>query len=498
MLLTDAILSAQVRVGARKLQQLARQHPFDTATMPSALVDAGGTPPWYLPASVLNESSLRSTLAQNDTPQAETRLPNPQQEAGEASKQTLPAANASTPTSTAFKAANHLPNDKPASHAALVPRIVPTTSETFRQHYGRQIPDLRIDMYEIGEHELAAIDHHENRVYHIGLNNGGSYSGRFGNKSLLPEAKELLAGVLASKAAKEAKALRYRKGARMERLIRAHLSAGGILILDQTSPRADQNTGIECHLPGCLSRSKSIPPANLYLDLQHASPSLAQGHPGIHRQSSSSGESLIISGSPVKEPLDIPQLDGDEDEVSNCNAEPVHNTLETGGANGNNGGLRASRWATIDHEVAQPGPARLPTPEPGQDKTDEDGAPASPVSIDSTGEWQYPPRRFQYIASFIEPSATLPPEYRAAVFLWKAASKTQLSWEQHLEKLRCLREDHTGTSLLVEHTEKDFQIENDDYGEEEITTYEAQSGSRKKDCYGNVLSVVLAGVKCEH
>ncbi|KAF2216509.1 hypothetical protein CERZMDRAFT_104765 [Cercospora zeae-maydis SCOH1-5] len=380
--------------------------------MPSALVDAGDTPLWFPPASVLEESSLRSTLLQNDKAEA-------------SDKQT------STPNYmyTALKAANHLPNppcDKPASHRPLVPLIIPTTSETFRQHYGREIQDLRIDMYELGEHELATIDHDENRVYHIGLNTGGSYSGRFANKPLLPKLEELLAGALGSNAERQAK------------------------------------------------------------------------HPGIRRRSSSSDESVTISGSPVTEPSDIPQLDGGEEQESDRDTVPVHKPDETGGANGNNGGLQASRWATMDHEVAQPRPARLLTPEPGQDETDEDRSSASPASIDSAGEWRHPPRRIQYIASFIEPSATLPAEYRAAVFLWKAASKTQLSWEQHLEKLRCLREDHTGTSLLVGQIEKDFQIENDDYDEEEIRIYEAQTGLRKKDCYGNMLTVVLAWVRCEH
>lgn len=202
----------------------------------------------------------------------------------------------------------------------------------------------------------------------------------------------------------------------------------------------------------------------------------------------------------MKVPVDIPQLDGVESEHrgANGNGGPVRKVHEVEEPNGHNGGLQASRWAHANSEVPQPRPARLPTPEPGPHKTTDDVSPDSPASIDSSGEWQHPPRRIQYIASFIEPSATLPPEYRAAVFLWKAASKTQLSWKQHLHKLKSLRMEHTGDSLLVEKIENDFQIENDDYGEEEIRAYEVQTGSRKKDCYGNVLSVVLAWVGNQH
>ncbi|PPJ58650.1 hypothetical protein CBER1_03526 [Cercospora berteroae] len=465
--------------------------------MSSSLVDAGGTPLWYPPASIPDESSLRSTLVRHDAPGVEARRPSSQQEAVTAEEQMLAAvAQKSLEYSdTSSKSINRPASatlDKPTGRDSLVPRIAPTTTELFRQHYGRQIEGLHIDMYEVGAHHVATMDHQENRVYHIGLNTGGSYSGRFENKPLVSELQALLAGALASAGERESKALRYKEGAKMEQLIRAHLDAGGKLIVEQTSANAEQNAGIECHLPACLARSKSIPPTNFYLDLQHTSSGPQRDEEGRHF--------LTLQGSPVKEPVDIPQLDGVESENhgANGNGGPVRKVHEIEKPNGHNGGLQASRWAHANGEVPQPGPARLLTPEPGPDKPTDDIAPDSPASIDSTGEWQHPPRRFQYIASFIEPNATLPPEYRAAVFLWKAASKTQLSWEQHLHKLKSLRMDHTGDSLLAEHFEKDFEIEKDDYDEEEIRAYEAQAGSRKKDCYGNVLSVVLAWVRSQN
>ncbi|GIZ46661.1 hypothetical protein CKM354_000978000 [Cercospora kikuchii] len=465
--------------------------------MSSTLVDAGGTPLWYPPASILEESSLRSTLVQHDKPGPESRRLSSRTEAAGAEKEMLAAVaqRSLEYTYASFKPINQPASaalDTPTRHDSPVPRIAPTTTELFRQHYGRQIEGLHIDMYEIGAHEVPTIDHHENRVYHIGLNTGGSYSGRFESKPLVSELQALLEGALASTAERESKALRYKEGAKMEQLIRAHLDAGGKLIVEQTSASAEQNAGIECHLPGCLARSKSIPPTNFYLDLQHTSSGPERNEEGRHF--------LTLHGSPVKEPVDTPQLDGVEPEHHGAdgNGGPVRKVHEIEEPKGYNGGLQASRWAHANPEAPQARPVRLPTPEPGPDKMTDDKTPDSPASINSTGEWQHPPRRFQYIASFIEPSATLPAEYRAAVFLWKAASKTQLSWEQHLHKLKSLRKDHTGNSLLVEQIEKDFQIENDEYGEEEIRAYEAQTASRKKDCYGNVLSVVLAWVKNEH
>ncbi|GIZ46662.1 hypothetical protein CKM354_000978000 [Cercospora kikuchii] len=401
--------------------------------MSSTLVDAGGTPLWYPPASILEESSLRSTLVQHDKPGPESRRLSSRTEAAGAEKEMLAAVaqRSLEYTYASFKPINQPASaalDTPTRHDSPVPRIAPTTTELFRQHYGRQIEGLHIDMYEIGAHEVPTIDHHENRVYHIGLNTGGSYSGRFESKPLVSELQALLEGALASTAERESK------------------------------------------------------------------------HPGVQRRSPSSDESVTLHGSPVKEPVDTPQLDGVEPEHHGAdgNGGPVRKVHEIEEPKGYNGGLQASRWAHANPEAPQARPVRLPTPEPGPDKMTDDKTPDSPASINSTGEWQHPPRRFQYIASFIEPSATLPAEYRAAVFLWKAASKTQLSWEQHLHKLKSLRKDHTGNSLLVEQIEKDFQIENDEYGEEEIRAYEAQTASRKKDCYGNVLSVVLAWVKNEH
>ena len=40
------------------------------------------------------------------------------------------------------------------------------------QHYGRTIPEITIDMYEVGEHELDSLNQDEGRVYHIGINVG--------------------------------------------------------------------------------------------------------------------------------------------------------------------------------------------------------------------------------------------------------------------------------------------------------------------------------------
>ena len=108
------------------------------------------------------------------------RCPTSRPEAATADKQMLAAVAQKSLeyTYTSFKPINQPANppcDKPTRDDSPVPRITPTTTELFRQHYGRQIEGLHIDMYEIGAHEVATIDHQENRVYHIGLNVGDTF-----------------------------------------------------------------------------------------------------------------------------------------------------------------------------------------------------------------------------------------------------------------------------------------------------------------------------------
>ncbi|KAI5367570.1 hypothetical protein Slin15195_G026990 [Septoria linicola] len=147
----------------------------------------------------------------------------------------------------------------------------------------------------------------------------------------------------------------------------------------------------------------------------------------------------------------------------------------------------ASRWADANAEQ-QSQPTRVQTPELAEISLEDETIPDSPASIDSIGNWQYPPRRLQHIAAFIEPSATLTEKERAAVLLWKAASKAQLYWDQHMRKVRQLRSGHNDEGTCEA---KDCQIERDEYEESELKNYEELAGFVVKACYGNNLSEVL-------
>ena len=186
------------------------------------------------------------------------------------------------------------------------------------------------------------------------------------------------------------------------------------------------------------------------------------------------------------DPMSIPQLDGDSDlTMVDALATSSNKTGKTSGKND----LYASRWADAEEaEASPPTPKRPRTP--SSPSKDDSILPDSPASTDSQGQWLYPPRRIQYIASFIEPSATLTPEVRAAVWLWKAASKAQISWDQHMEKVR----SEYPSMQERQQAKEEFQIEIDDYGEEEIRQYEELAGFTKRACYGNVLSEMLRRV----
>ena len=152
------------------------------------LIDAGNTPLWYAPTSLQNESSMRSTLPGNTTPYEQrhgdlhhspfrkprrgaARIPDRVTSQYETfdHEETSPAYayTAFTPINSHRPAASQVPSDH---YDEAPPRILPTSSEKFMQHYGRTIPEITIDMYEVGEHELESLDQNEGRVYHIGIN----------------------------------------------------------------------------------------------------------------------------------------------------------------------------------------------------------------------------------------------------------------------------------------------------------------------------------------
>ncbi|KAL9533389.1 hypothetical protein SMMN14_02036 [Sphaerulina musiva] len=613
------------------LDHCRSERPKCTAT--EALLDLGEAKdtPLVRRHSLQNGSSSPSTLDKTAPPHCNNSRCHDGSNAPQLGVACIPECSAGQaealhePGSPAYTVASFLPINKSPSGtqtaASTSPepgtRISPLTSETFRQHHGRHISDISIDMYEVGEHELECLDEDERRVYHIGLNTGGSYSGRFTERPLKAELADMVSQTLADLAEKTSVALRWQAGAETEDGIRLLLSAGSKLVLWQMSPSAASDSRIECLLLGCLARTKYIAPGAFYLTSQPSATQPSQEeaeeghysleqprHPGERRHASQFTETIspsdikrhddddhssansasekaddtIIEGS-FHDPFGVSQVDDASDAVqatrdlerhndddhssADSPSEKAHDTVieesfhdpfgvsQVDGASdaiqatayaskpsaGNldreileasrnsNTNLYASKWAVFegenDTEEESPTPAAAssqpaaqpstpePTTDPDKGSTQPVSDPPSPAaSTDSHGQWQHPPRRIQYIAAFICPSATLTPEVRAAVWLWKAASKTQLDWNRHLEKARgnydfdYVYEKQSSLSSSPssasqshpkqpQQTVHEFDIESDEYGMEEIQQYEELAGFRKIDCYGNVLSEMV-------
>lgn len=218
-------------------------------------------------------------------------------------------------------------------------------------------------------------------------------------------------------------------------------------------------------------------------------------HGGPFSDAESEKAQDVTSAESRHDPMSIPQLDGRSDltMVDAHAGDPQLATFsETMSSSNCENDLYASEWAD-DRKEASPSPTPCPsTPDVEHSAIEDDILPDSPKSTDSHGKWLYPPRRIQYIGAFIEPCATLTQEVRAALWLWKAASKAQIYSEQHMEKVRY---NNYLSSEQKRQQAKEFQIEIDDYGEEEIRQYEELAGFSKKACYGNVLSEMVRRVE---
>ncbi|KAK1810311.1 hypothetical protein LTR12_015332 [Friedmanniomyces endolithicus] len=68
------------------------------------------------------------------------------------------------------------------------------------------------------------------------------------------------------------------------------------------------------------------------------------------------------------------------------------------------------------------------------------GLPHSPSSITSSGRWKEAPMRSQLLATYIKAGESLDEKEKAAVELWRMASKEQLGWERHLVRAEEWRE----------------------------------------------------------
>lgn len=80
-------------------------------------------------------------------------------------------------------------------------------------------------------------------------------------------------------------------------------------------------------------------------------------------------------------------------------------------------------------------------------RSETPGSPLSTISTSSTGQWRHPPIRFQHLAAFMQLGDSLCEQERAAVNLWKLASKEQLDWNEHLDRSEMLRETFAALSV---------------------------------------------------
>ncbi|KXT12578.1 hypothetical protein AC579_2101 [Pseudocercospora musae] len=492
-------------------EQLHREghlYPRDSYEM----IDCGRTPMLYPPASYQQESSLREHRGPyhtNDDDDLGTTFVSSQPDdpyAPDSQSLRQPACHAFNSATPNYLVTNFTPiNDRSA-----VPRILPTDSDVFTTRYNRRIPELNIDMYEIEESQVISLDKTDDRMYHLGHKGGGTYSGTFAeDKPLAPEIQDMIEKMLDKRNIK----VRMEAGPAAEQHTRMLLSTGSTLFLERTTCCEGLDVEMYCKLPGCLSRADCIPPATYFFALrQRGRPArtddfcfclaciewLWKGdftqvprHPGVVLGTGTIDPSNLLEDSAPEErdatavhPLrsicqdcepTIPQIDG-------ILEPPSHGEQASEMSSSINTSKHAPR--SPDLQVPTPGYTQI-------DSEDEHTFCDSPRSMDSDGEWFYPPTRFQHIAAFVKPGVSLTQKEKSAVWLWKAASQDQLRWNKHMRDTECRRKHYSGLQEAGQDKGPGFKIEDTEHTEEEVTYWEQGTGIRKKDCHGNDLSEIL-------
>jgi hypothetical protein len=132
----------------------------------------------------------------------------------------------------------------------------------------------------------------------------------------------------------------------------------------------------------------------------------------------------------------------------------------------------------------------------------------SPNSINSDGEWLHPPVRTQSIADYFIPKPRLngddldfglQQQDAAKVRLWKAVSKEQKLWEEHMKRTRIRRAGGElplkgkGVPNEDEDEQWDDELMRDGHDGEDadMAVLEEEAGLEKWQCYGNRLGDVL-------
>ncbi|KAF7195667.1 hypothetical protein HII31_02985 [Pseudocercospora fuligena] len=475
------------------------------------MIDLGRTPMLYPPASYQQESSLREHHGPRQPDEDDLRATFVSSQpydpyAPDAQSLRHPDCDVFNPATPNYLVTNFTPiNDRSA-----IPRILPTDSDVFTIRYNRRIPELNIDMYEIEESQVSSLDKTDDRMYHLGHKGGGTYSGTFAeDKPLAPEIQDMIEKMLDRKNIK----MRNEAGPAVEQHTRMLLSTGSTLFLERTSCCDDLGPEMHCKLPGCLSRADCIPPATYFFALrQRGGPAKTEDFcfclvcmewlwkGDFAKEPRHAG---VVLGTGTIDPSNLLEDNTPEEEDANAaqtlrsicqDCEPtilqIDGTLESPSyseqASEISSFLNTSKHAPRSPElqVLTPGYTQI-------ESDDEDTFCDSPRSMDSDGEWFYPPTRFQHIAAFVKPGVSLTQKEKSAVWLWKAASQDQLRWDRHMRDTECRRKHYSGLQEAEQEKGPDFKIEDTEHTEEEVTYWEQETGVRKKDCHGNDLSEIL-------
>lgn len=398
-----------------------------------------------------------------------------------------------------------------ASDIFRLPRKQPTTDFDF-ELMGRELPgNFQADFHEISSaqvlkprntpapdlHMMEAlqVDKDDGRVWHLGHEPGESFSGTFANDD--PDDMPLeVVRVISAMKDKINRGKRLEKSAELLQTSRALLEAGETLGLERTT-FVEFGEAIICSRPGCPYEApdKGMPPNRYYLNLvskfeEYEATFCLGCFEGLWNlnftESISDAPGLLHPDDARRDSaFAVPtQADGAHEQPwssSNEIFKSRHAIAEEGFQR------TISPSATPHHRVETPG---LESVEAGQEHW------KSPNSTTSTGEWRYPPTRFQHIAWTIRPGVTLSPLDKAVVDLWKFTSRAQLQWEHHLARTRAMRDYYypggTATADLSLGM-RPFRWDDADGPAEgaNAQVLEGPAHLRQKDCYGRDLSEVL-------
>lgn len=402
-------------------------------------------------------------------------------------------------------------HDGNTSGIFTVPRKQPTTDFDF-EVMGRDLPGhFQADFHEISSAqafkprntpapdlrmtEALQVDKHDGRVWHLGHEPGESYSGIFANDDPDEMPLEVLHTISAMKD-KINRTKRLEKSAELLQTSRALLEAGETLGLERTT-FVEFGEPILCSRPACPYEgpNNGMPPNRYYLNLiskfeDYEATFCLACFEGLWNLKFTEGISdapgLLHPDDPRRDSAyALPaQLDGTHEQHWSSSNE-IFKSRHAIAEESFQGTISPAH--TPDNRFATPG---VESVEAGAEQW------KSPNSTTSTGEWRYPPTRFQHIAWAIRPGVTLSPLDKAVVDLWKFTSRAQLRWEHQLARTRAIRDYYypggTATADLSLGM-KPFIWDDVDGPAEgaDVHVLEGPAHLRQKDCYGRDLSEVL-------